>query len=102
MALVPRYLGAFTAGGVGQAVLVQVKGWQRSFQLSMNWRMAWRVMMPKKISPMFSQDPDVGVRCSIIRGFADQPGVDPRVLVGGVVVHHDVQFHPRIGLGDQF
>ena len=31
--------------------------------------MAWRVMMPKKISTMFSQDPEVGVKCSVIRGF---------------------------------
>jgi hypothetical protein len=30
--------------------------------------MAWRVMMPKKISTMLSQDPDVGVKCSVIRG----------------------------------
>lgn len=62
-------------GRIWSAVLVQVKGWQRLFQLLMNWRMAairsgtevkvprrmaWRVMMPKKISTMFSQDPDVG------------------------------------------
>ena len=31
--------------------------------------MAWRVMMPKKISTMFSQDPEVGVKCRVIRGF---------------------------------
>jgi len=64
--------------------LVQVKGWQRSFQPSMkasiavmrSWtevklprRMACRVMMPKKTSAMFSQDPDVGVKCRVIRGF---------------------------------
>jgi hypothetical protein len=30
-------------------------------------RMAWRVMIPKKISTMFSHDPDVGVKCSVIR-----------------------------------
>ncbi len=55
-------------------------------------RMAWRVMMPKKISTMLSQDP---------RGRGEvqgDPGVllasqacDLRVLVGGVVVHHEVQ-----------
>ena len=71
-------------GSNSSAVLVQVKGWQRSFQPSMKVpiaamrsltevkvprRMAWRVMMPKKISTMFSQDPDVGVKCSVIRGF---------------------------------
>src|SRR5215467_6844065 len=32
-------------------------------------RMAWRVMIEKKISAMFSQDPDVGVKCKVIRGF---------------------------------
>lgn len=32
-------------------------------------RIAWRVMIPKKISTMFSHDPDVGVKCMVIRGF---------------------------------
>jgi hypothetical protein len=27
--------------------------------------MAWRVMMPKKISTMFNQDPLVGVKCNV-------------------------------------
>ena len=69
---------------MSSAVLVQVKGWQRSFQPSMKRRMAavrsftlvklprrmaWRVMMPKKISTMFSHDPEVGVKCIVIRGF---------------------------------
>jgi hypothetical protein len=31
-----------------------------------------------------------------------QPRVDVRVLVGGVVVQHDVQFPARVGLGDLF
>jgi hypothetical protein len=31
-------------------------------------RMAWRVMMPKKISTMFSHEPEVGVKCMVIRG----------------------------------
>jgi hypothetical protein len=31
-------------------------------------RMAWRVMIEKKISTMFSQDPEVGVKCRVIRG----------------------------------
>jgi hypothetical protein len=29
-------------------------------------RMAWRVMIPKKISTMFSQAPEVGVKYSVI------------------------------------
>jgi len=32
-------------------------------------RMACRVMMPKKISGMLSQDPDVGVKCRVMRVF---------------------------------
>jgi hypothetical protein len=32
-------------------------------------RMACRVMIEKKTSAMFSHDPDVGVKCSVIRGF---------------------------------
>ncbi len=31
-------------------------------------RIACRVMIPKKISTMFSQDPEVGVKCSVILG----------------------------------
>ena len=33
-------------------------------------RMAWRVMMPKKISTMLSQEQLVGVKCRVIRGFS--------------------------------
>jgi hypothetical protein len=29
-------------------------------------RMAWRVMIPKKISTMFNQHPEVGVKYSVI------------------------------------
>ena len=68
---------------ISSAVLVQAKGSQRSFQPSMNRsiasinsltercvprRMAWRVMIPKKISTRFNQDPEVGVKCRVIRG----------------------------------
>ena len=60
---------------MSSAFLVQTKGSQRSFQPSMNvWiaamrsltevkvprRIAWRVMIPRKISARFSQDPEVG------------------------------------------
>ena len=63
--------------------MVQVKGRQRSFQPSMKVRIAATscltlskdprriaclVMMPKKTSTRFSQDPEVGVKCSVIRG----------------------------------
>src|SRR6266852_9869708 len=83
--LVSRERGSLTGlqcGSNSSAVLVQVKGWQRSFQPSMKVsmaamrsltevklprRIAWRVMIEKKIS-MLSQDPDVGVKCSVILG----------------------------------
>ncbi len=81
------------------ASLVQVKGWQRSFQASMKVRMAvmrsltlvklprrvaWRVTMPKRISIMFSQDPEAGVKCRVIRGLRTSRALTPGVLVGGV------------------
>src|SRR5450759_161207 len=62
---------------ISPAVLVQVKGWQRSFQPSMKARMAvvswptlskdprriaWRVMIPKNTSTMFSLDGRTGGR----------------------------------------
>ena len=62
---------------ISSGVLVQTKGWQRSFQPSMNARilalrsrterkvprwMAWRSMMPNQTSTRFSHDPDVGVK----------------------------------------
>ena len=68
---------------MSSAVLVQMNGWQRSFQPSMKrWmaairsltlvklprRMAWRVMIEKKTSTRFSQEPEVGVKCRVIRG----------------------------------
>ena len=37
-------------------------------------RMACRVMIEKKTSAMFSHDPDVGVKCKVIRGVLGQPG----------------------------
>ena len=33
-------------------------------------RMAWRVMIPKKISTMFSHGHPVGVKCRVIRLFS--------------------------------
>ena len=74
-------LPGWQRGSNSSAVLVQVKGWQRSFQPSIEVsmgamrsltevklprRIACRVMIEKKISTMLSQDPDVGVKCSVI------------------------------------
>jgi hypothetical protein len=51
-------------------------------------------MIPKKISTRFSHDPEVGVKCSWIRGSCGQPGLDRWMFVGAVVVQHDVQLAP--------
>ena len=71
-------------GRSSSAVLVQTKGSQRSFQPSMKTpiavlrsatlrkvprRIACRVMIPKKTSTMFNQEPEVGVKCRLIREF---------------------------------
>ena len=76
-------LPGWQCGSISSADLVQVKGWQRPFQPSMKAsmaamrsltevklprRMACRVMIEKKTSTRFSHDPDVGVKCSVIRG----------------------------------
>jgi len=50
-------------------------------------------MMPKKISTIFSHDPDAGVRCIVPRVLRE-PDLHGRVLVGGVVVHDQVQLDP--------
>jgi len=66
------------------AVLVQVNGWQRSFQPSMKVpsaavrsltavkvprRIACLAMLTKKISTMLGRDPNVGVKCRVMRRF---------------------------------
>jgi hypothetical protein len=46
-------------------------------------RMAWRVMMPKKISTRCSQEPLLGVKCRVIRGVrSSSPAAKTQVLVG--------------------
>ena len=76
-------LPGLQCGSNWSAVLVQVKGWQRSFQPLMKVSMAamrslTEVKLPRRracrvmieeISTMLSQDPEVGVKCSVIRGF---------------------------------
>lgn len=39
-------------------------------ELKVPRRMAWRVMMPKKISTMLSQEQLVRVKCRVIRGLS--------------------------------
>ena len=46
-------------------------------------RMAWRVMMPKKISAMFSQEQLVGVKCKVIRWFSGLASRLPAEIVAG-------------------
>ena len=53
----------------------------RSFALvKVPRRMAWRVMIPKRISTMFSYEPDVGVKCSVIRLFLSSQARATRCL----------------------
>ena len=100
---------------MSSAVLVQTKGWERSFQplmkarilvlrsltdLNTPRRMAWRSRMPNQISTRFIQEAWVGVTCTTTRGVGGQPGPDLGVFVGGVVVHHQVQRAGRVGPGD--
>jgi len=47
-------------------------------------RMAWRVMMPTKISAMLSHDHPVGVKCRVTRGdLLEEPPGTPGAGVGG-------------------
>ena len=39
-------------------------------ELKVPRRMAWRVMIPKKISTMLSQEQPVEVKCKVIRGLS--------------------------------
>lgn len=90
---------------ISSGVLVQMNGCFRLFQLLMNSRilpinsrtetkvprrMAWRSMMPNQTSTRFNHDPDVGVKWTLMRGFAGMPVADLDSLVRGVVVHHQV------------
>jgi hypothetical protein len=69
---------------ISSAVLVQTKGWRRSFYPSMKTsmaamrsftlvkvprRMPWRVMIPKSTSTRLSHDPEVGAKCMNRPGF---------------------------------
>jgi hypothetical protein len=59
------------------------------------WRMAWRVMIPKKISTMFIHDRgrrEVQGDPRVLR----QPRPDRRVPMGGEVIHRDVQLLARV------
>jgi len=59
--------------------------------------MAWRVMIEKKHSTRFSHEQLVGTKCRVIRWFSGR--ASHSVLVGGVVVQHDVQLLARVGGG---
>src|SRR3954462_10655136 len=63
--------------------------------------MAWRSMMENHTSARFIQDARVGVKWTLTR-VVGQPGLDVGVHVGGVVVHHQMQFAVGVGAGDLF
>ena len=65
-------------------------------------RMAWRSMMPNQTSTRFSQEPEVGVKWTRIRGLAASQCFDLGPFVGGVVVHHQMQLARRVGPGHMF
>ncbi len=56
-------------------------------------------MIEKKTSTRCSHEPEVGVKCSVIRGLS-QPGLDFGMLVGPVVVADHVQLTSWVGAGD--
>jgi hypothetical protein len=56
-------------------------------------------MIAKKTSTRFSQDAYVGVKCRWTRGWL--ASLHLGVLVGGVVVQHDMQLTARVATGDQ-
>ena len=62
--------------------------------------MAWRSMIPNQTSTRFSQDPEVGVKWTWIRGLSASQALTFGVLVGGVVVHHQMQLAVGVGPGD--
>ena len=75
---------------IWSASLIQVNGWQRWFQPSQNQRIA------------ATNSPTLGRReVQVDPRVAGQPGLDLGVLVGGVVVEHDMQLPARVRLGDE-
>jgi hypothetical protein len=63
-------------------------------------RRAWRVRIEKNASTRFSQEPEVGVKCRVIRGCRASQARTAGCFVGGVVVDHHVQLPARISGGD--
>ena len=57
------------------------------------------LMIPNHTSARFSHDPEVGVKCTWIRGFTANPVPDLDFRVGGVVVHYQVQLLTVAGVG---
>jgi hypothetical protein len=52
---------------------------------------AWRSIMPNDTSTRFSHDPEVGVKWIWILGVGREPGPHLGMLMGGVVVHDQMQ-----------
>ncbi len=69
--------------------------------LSTPRRMACRSTMPNQTSTRFIQEAWVGVKCTTNRGCSASHALTCLVLVGGVVVHHQVQLHrDAVGVED--
>ena len=62
-------------------------------------RMACTGDDPKKTSTMFSQEPEVEVKCRWMRRLVASQARIARVLVGVVVVEYKVQLAARVGFG---
>src|SRR5206468_8880029 len=108
---------------MSSASLTQTKGWQRWFQASQKRpmaatrsatlgklprRIAWRVMIAKNTSTRFIQLADQVHPARRGRGAVQlhprmpgQPGLDRGMGMGAVVVQHQVELPPRVGLGHQ-
>jgi hypothetical protein len=78
-------VGPCALARICSGLLVQTNGCARGFQPLMkalmavvgSWTlrkvprwMAWRSMMPNQTSPRFLHDADVGVKCTLMRGFS--------------------------------
>jgi hypothetical protein len=67
-------------------------------RLTMEWklprRMGWRVSAEKNVSTAFNQEPDVGVKWKVQRGWRASQGLHLGMLVCGVVVDDGLDHLP--------
>lgn len=60
----------------------------------------WRSMIPNHTSTRFNRERDVGVKCTFDARVRCEPSRTSTPLLGGVVVHHQVQLAVGVGAGD--